>query len=887
MRKILFFVFYALFFLNAAYANQYNAPAPISTVHAYPRALYVDFTNGSDTSGNGAYEKPFLTISKALTVAGSSGYTIYLMQGTNSENLTISNQNLDIVGMSGARSGNVQLSGTIAVANTASSVRISNISFNNTVTLSASGSVYLYNINSTSFASFVKSGTGFVFFQNSDISSSPNFTVSAGSISVYTTNITGLNQSAGTFGSYAGSSLIAPSFSGGTTFLGETTIYALTSGGTAFTQSGTNIALFRDVSCLDSAGAIAKISLGGLAYTASNFGYLSTGSTITATNSNSYSYFDAMNVKNYVLANNEALSVTTTISSATPTAMTSLSSRNQRITGTISQIVRLPDETAIPTGASYFFANDSTGDLRIQDFNGNLLLTVPLGGQVDFVSTANSSVIGNWKYSSRIVGGVSTGVTGLGLAVLATSPSVTTPAINGITYSGSGTTGQILTLTGATTATWANMATTTGINNTTTSSTTVSLNATSPLTQRFTGSTAQIIKLPDETTILAGNVYTIINDSSAILTVQDSAGSNLTTILSGTTTNFVSTSNATATFNWTIEKLGSSSTGNGISQWLLANSYTSGQVVINNGALFVANGAINANTAFAVGQSGSTWSPITQSQYSLTVANLGSGGAIATQSQLTAYSVLSVVQTTSGQTMTLPTPIGGQNIIYVYNSGTTTFTMYSVLINVGSIAELFYNGSIWLVKSPVGVTNNLVTSSSFTYPNSTTQPSLLGSNMNLEAALGSLQNQILGGTTRATSPTTIQSSTSSSPFKVWFGIGNPGSFDTSGAFDTTNNRYVAKRAGYYNVSIYMQVNATLPSSMYFNGFIYKNGSQYSMLFSNGSSIGSYSSGNGSDLIYLSANDYIEIYVMFGGNNGTSYSLVNNGTCYFNINYLHQ
>ena len=89
-----------------------------------------------------------------------------------------------------------------------------------------------------------------------------------------------------------------------------------------------------------------------------------------------------------------------------------------------------------------------------------------------------------------------------------------------------------------------------GITTIVTAAGTTTLTNTSTFYQRFTGSTTQTIKLPDETTIPAGTAYVIDNDSTGVITVQDSAGVALATVATGMAGYIYSVSNSAATGNW-------------------------------------------------------------------------------------------------------------------------------------------------------------------------------------------------------------------------------------------------------------------------------------------------------------------------------------------------
>ena len=80
---------------------------------------------------------------------------------------------------------------------------------------------------------------------------------------------------------------------------------------------------------------------------------------------------------------------------------------------------------------------------------------------------------------------------------------------------------------------------------------TTTLTSTSTYVQNTTGTLAQTIKLPNETTVPAGTAYIIDNDSTTAIALQDSAGTVLSSAIPYGMAGYIySTSNATATGNW-------------------------------------------------------------------------------------------------------------------------------------------------------------------------------------------------------------------------------------------------------------------------------------------------------------------------------------------------
>lgn len=96
----------------------------------------------------------------------------------------------------------------------------------------------------------------------------------------------------------------------------------------------------------------------------------------------------------------------------------------------------------------------------------------------------------------------------------------------------------------------------------------VVLSTSSTQVQRFTGSTAQVVKLPDATGLRAGYWYTVINESTAALTVSNSGSTALYTLAASSQTapksaTFYVTSTATAGGPWSVDPGNATSGGSG------------------------------------------------------------------------------------------------------------------------------------------------------------------------------------------------------------------------------------------------------------------------------------------------------------------------------------
>tara|TARA_R110000868_G_scaffold300126_1_gene560494 strand:- start:31066 stop:32655 length:1590 start_codon:yes stop_codon:yes gene_type:complete len=117
---------------------------------------------------------------------------------------------------------------------------------------------------------------------------------------------------------------------------------------------------------------------------------------------------------------------TTTATAAGTTTLTSSSTYFQYFTGTTTQTITLPVTSTLAQGWSFHIVNNSTGNLTVNSSGGNLVITV-LPGITAMVTcilitgtTAASWEAGLTDFST---------VTGTGAVVLATSPTLVTPAL--------------------------------------------------------------------------------------------------------------------------------------------------------------------------------------------------------------------------------------------------------------------------------------------------------------------------------------------------------------------------------------------------------------------------------------------------------------------------
>lgn len=120
--------------------------------------------NGNNTTGDGSQEKPFQTITKALSVVSQADQVI-VHAGVYSENITISTPNIALVGAQSEYGSLTQINGSVTISASGTSVKISDLTITSLVD-SGTGDVYLNNstINST-----LSSSAGYIEIRNSSI----------------------------------------------------------------------------------------------------------------------------------------------------------------------------------------------------------------------------------------------------------------------------------------------------------------------------------------------------------------------------------------------------------------------------------------------------------------------------------------------------------------------------------------------------------------------------------------------------------------------------------------------------------------------------------------------------------------------------------------------
>lgn len=120
------------------------------------------------------------------------------------------------------------------------------------------------------------------------------------------------------------------------------------------------------------------------------------------------------------------LGYTTTATAGGTTTLTAASSQKQVFTGTLNQTITLPVVSTLTLGWRFKISNPSTGTLTVNSSGGNLVASVGPGLTWDFTcQLITGTAAASWE---ALATGFAT-TTGSGNNVLATSPTIVTPAI--------------------------------------------------------------------------------------------------------------------------------------------------------------------------------------------------------------------------------------------------------------------------------------------------------------------------------------------------------------------------------------------------------------------------------------------------------------------------
>jgi hypothetical protein len=207
--------------------------------------------------------------------------------------------------------------------------------------------------------------------------------------------------------------------------------------------------------------------------------------------------------------------------------------------------------------------------------------------------------------------------------------------------------------------------------------------------------------------------------SGTLFTVAASAGTSQTiasggtvSILKGSSNNLTTTAGATG--NVTVDIVSNPTFGGDVtsSTKMLSPQFdvaTAGTLSLGTGtASAISIGKVGVATTnvgdLSIGASAGTGTLFTNNgatqNSALSLGNFISGGSIGSAaSTVDKYTYITINQTSTGQTLTLPSPTSGAagagRIIYISNIGSASFIVLGVTINNGTSAALIWNGSAW------------------------------------------------------------------------------------------------------------------------------------------------------------------------------------------------
>lgn len=97
-----------------------------------------------------------------------------------------------------------------------------------------------------------------------------------------------------------------------------------------------------------------------------------------------------------IYANGLIPNSTTTVSSGGITVLSTASTYIHRLTGTQNHTFQMADATTLPKNISYFFDNNSTGNLTVSDGLGGFIITLKPGGAANIILNDSSTAAGDW-----------------------------------------------------------------------------------------------------------------------------------------------------------------------------------------------------------------------------------------------------------------------------------------------------------------------------------------------------------------------------------------------------------------------------------------------------------------------------------------------------------
>ena len=521
---------------------------------------------------------------------------------------------------------------------------------------------------------------------------------------------------------------------------------------------------------LDASGnvtALGTITSGVWNGTTIPVGYGGTGVT-TSSGANSVVLRDA---NQNVTANNFLAGYNVITAAGTTTTLTVASAYYQRISGSTTQTIKLPDATTMVNGQGFTFDNDSSGAVSIIDNASGAIDTVPSGGYSYIFCEDNSTSAGSWgKYALLPASyDFSTTSANFGGAVISNTTYQGTTVASG--YGGTGLT----TFTAANNALYSTGATT------------------------LTAGTLPVLAGGTGVTTSTGSGSSVLNTSPTLVTPL------LGTPTSGNLANCTGYPAGSLTGNF-VSTFSAGTTG------FTPSTATTGAVTLA-GTLSIANGGTGSTTAATVAGTGISVSGTFPNQ---TITNAGvtsltTSSGLSTNTSATGAVSVTNTGVTSIVAGTGISVSGATGAVTVTNSGVTSVTGTAPVVSSGgatpaismAAATTSVNGYLtstdWNTfnnKSPAAGSASLTTtgtvtsgtwSASFGAVSGANLTSITGANVTGTVANATTSASCSGNASTATTASTANALNTSNNYQVnSLGVGTAGS-GTAGEIRATNN----------------------------------------------------------------------------------------------------
>ena len=226
---------------------------------------------------------------------------------------------------------------------------------------------------------------------------------------------------------------------------------------------------------------------------------------------------------NVNLSSNSFISgYTTTATAASTTTLTVGSTYQQFFTGTTTQNVVLPVTSTLALGQPFYIVNNSTGVVTVKSSGGNTIQamaanTTLLVTCILQTGTTATSWYADYNFQNALSLPLAINQGGTGVTSVTISP--TASAWAGWDANKNFSSNSLLS----------------GYTTTATAASTTTLTVGSTYQQFFTGSTTQTVLLPVTSTLVLGQAFFIVNNSSGNVTVQSSGANNVQVMTPNTT----------------------------------------------------------------------------------------------------------------------------------------------------------------------------------------------------------------------------------------------------------------------------------------------------------------------------------------------------------------